>query len=67
MDNNLLERANKINEDIQKISSFIKKMDTDNGYYHYYEQYYWPQELKDVIRPIFKEYQEKLFLQLKNL
>lgn len=66
MDNKLLEKANKINKDIQNIDRFIKYMD-DNSYSAYSEHYYWPKELKDIIRPILRQYQEKLFCQLKGL
>lgn len=67
MDNQLLEKANKINRDIQIIESFLDGMTDDQRLSLYEPQRYFPEDLKNLIRPILKEYQEKLFCQLKNL
>ncbi len=66
MDDKLLKQANEINKNIQQISDFLKDMDEDR-WGCYISQRYWPEDLKKLVRPILMEYQEKLFLQLKNL
>lgn len=66
MDTKLLEQANEINKQIGLISNFIEIMDDKEHLWKVYPKEF-SEEFKNFLRPILKDYQEKLFNQLKNL